>query len=358
MKICSKCKVSRPLDEFHNDRRHADGKNIWCKFCKDEWTLNQGKPFDSSEDEQQPKTCYTCKRTLRLVDFHRDKRRPDGRAPNCRECVKTTYLRSGLQRPRENELRTCSKCKTERPVSDFPRDRSRADGIGVRCKPCGRAAYAANAGTIQAKHKEWKDRNYDKMAIYWQDRSEKRFFYARAKNHCGSAGERINQLERTIEIARLWKQQRGVCAITGRRLSAENAQLDHIIPRTKGGDDSISNLRWVHRDVNYAKRDLTDEVFLQLCLDVVDHRKLQSSGVIESDDKGRNGNQHVVDLAEVDTATVEQSAGEERGELSGSLQPKGHGYSEPSRRKAEGATTIPQGSRAKRSEAPRVPLGR
>ena len=36
MKTCAKCKLSRPLDDFHNDKRHADGKNVWCKACKHE----------------------------------------------------------------------------------------------------------------------------------------------------------------------------------------------------------------------------------------------------------------------------------------------------------------------------------
>lgn len=359
MKTCAKCKIDRPLDEFHNDKRHADGKNIWCKFCKDEWTRNHGRPFDPNENEQQPKVCYTCKRTLRLVDFHRDKRRPDGRAPNCSECVKTTYLRSGLQRPRENELRTCCKCKTERPVSDFARDRSRADGIGVRCKPCGKAYYAANASTIQQKHKEWKDRNYDKMKIYWQDRTENRFFYARAKNHCGSGDRKVVLLERAIEISRLWKKQHGVCAVTGRRLDRENAQLDHVIARTNGGDDSIGNLRWVHRDVNYAKRDLTDQAFLQLCLDVVVyHQNRQSATVSIAPSSYTNDGKYIIDLAEIDTAPVEQSTGDNEVNSVEAYSPKGHGHAEPSRNNAEGLTTIQRWSRAKRPQAPRVPLGR
>lgn len=158
-------------------------------------------------------------------------------------------------------------------MSQFARDRQRRDGTAIHCKPCRAAYYAANASTIQQKHKEWSANPENRIKlIEWNSITrDKRFFYRRANNICGSGDSRRNALEVAIEIAKLWKRQRGICPISGRRLSGESAQLDHIIPRKQGGDDSIGNLRWVHRDVNYAKRDLSDDVFLQLCLDVVKH---------------------------------------------------------------------------------------
>lgn len=56
--------------------------------------------------------------------------------------------------------------------------------------------------------------------------------------------------------------------MTGRKLTRENVQLDHIIPKVRGGSSTIENLRWVHRDVNYAKRDLFDAEFVALCQEV------------------------------------------------------------------------------------------
>ena len=66
------------------------------------------------------------------------------------------------------------------------------------------------------------------------------------------------------ELASL-RTQRGKCPFTARQLTCENAQLDHIVPFIAGGSGHISNLRWVHRDVNYAKRDPTDVEFATLC---------------------------------------------------------------------------------------------
>ncbi len=71
-------------------------------------------------------------------------------------------------------------------------------------------------------------------------------------------------------FASLWKEQRGVCALTGTRLTRRNAELDHIIPVSKGGTNDRSNLRWTTKDANQAKRGLSDFDFISLCKAVVD----------------------------------------------------------------------------------------
>ena len=70
------------------------------------------------------------------------------------------------------------------------------------------------------------------------------------------------------DLAALWKSQRGLCALTGRKLD-RTAEIDHRLPKTRGGGDEITNLQWVTREANRAKRDLTDEEFHALCSDVM-----------------------------------------------------------------------------------------
>lgn len=75
----------------------------------------------------------------------------------------------------------------------------------------------------------------------------------------------------TVEqIKNLWDVQEGRCGLTGRPLGVD-AQLDHIVPLARGGEGAISNLRWVTPEANRAKRDLTDEEFLQLSNDVIEY---------------------------------------------------------------------------------------
>lgn len=65
-----------------------------------------------------------------------------------------------------------------------------------------------------------------------------------------------------------------VCALTGRSIDLLNSrsyQLDHIIPKAKGGDNSLENCQIACREANQAKHDLTLEDFVSLCREVVDY---------------------------------------------------------------------------------------
>jgi 5-methylcytosine-specific restriction endonuclease McrA len=99
------------------------------------------------------------------------------------------------------------------------------------------------------------------------ERNKKRHRRRRDKNFFSYRADRYRTVS-AQDLAALWKRQRGRCALTGRRLD-KTAHLDHIVPRAKGGTDNIENLRWVCDEVNLAKRDLSDQDFIQLCRDVL-----------------------------------------------------------------------------------------
>lgn len=120
---------------------------------------------------------------------------------------------------------------------------------------------AADIETARAYGREYHHRNRAQNCAKLREYHAKRFFWARAKKCLGSVTE-------ARALARIWKSQRGLCALTGRRLD-RSAQIDHIIPKARGGADEIGNLRWVCPEVNYAKRDLTDEQLLAMCGDVM-----------------------------------------------------------------------------------------
>ena len=98
------------------------------------------------------------------------------------------------------------------------------------------------------------------------DYSRKTFFNRRAKS-----ADFIYSVSQAQMLWSLWKEQRGICALSGRRLNRENSEIDHIIPKSKGGSNERSNLRWLHKDVNQAKRALNDAEFLALCKEIIDH---------------------------------------------------------------------------------------
>ena len=162
-------------------------------------------------------------------------------------------------------IKKCSVCGESKPLDQFPHDRSRKlyGGLYPRCSACRRSRYFMNRESELQRMREYRQRNREKLNQRQKDYIRKRFFYVRSRN----LGIRHpnESVASPKELAQLWKKQRAICPFSGIRLNKHSAQLDHIIPLIKGGSGTIENLRWVHRDVNYAKRDLSDTQFVALC---------------------------------------------------------------------------------------------
>ena len=173
----------------------------------------------------------------------------------------------------------CVSCVIEKPSSEY---RVHKRGYRIKkCRPCERQYQreqsaadvelyrkrkresmarrrAADVQGSRAYQRLWYANNSSKINEAAREQRERRFFWAR--------GSRWSIPAR--ELAKIWKAQRGLCALTGVRLTRE-AQVDHIVPQARGGSHGISNLRWVSAEANFAKRDLTDDEFFALCSSVV-----------------------------------------------------------------------------------------
>ncbi len=63
----------------------------------------------------------------------------------------------------------------------------------------------------------------------------------------------------------IWERDGGVCQYTGRKLSPQEGNIDHVIPRSRGGKTSWENCVLAHREVNSRKADrLPQEAGLRL----------------------------------------------------------------------------------------------
>ena len=63
----------------------------------------------------------------------------------------------------------------------------------------------------------------------------------------------------------IWDRDGGVCQYTGRKLGRHEGNIDHVVPRSRGGKTSWHNCVLAHREINSRKADrLPHEVGLRL----------------------------------------------------------------------------------------------
>jgi 5-methylcytosine-specific restriction endonuclease McrA len=68
-----------------------------------------------------------------------------------------------------------------------------------------------------------------------------------------------------LGIRGIWERDGGVCQYTGRKLAPHEGNIDHIVPRSRGGATSWENCVLSHREVNSKKgARLPHEVGLRL----------------------------------------------------------------------------------------------
>jgi len=200
------------------------------------------------------------------------------------------------------QQKICSKCGGHFPLEDFTKDASTRDGRRGRCRSCTRAAANRQTAARRSsgkctqcglphagqgaccprcleRHKDayvnrdpeicWLCRSPDLItALYcescWLKEASKRFLGSRARGP---------------ELKELLVQQGFRCALTGVPLRfGQNASVDHIIPRSQGGADTLENYRWVHTRINGLRGDLADPELYDLCLRVVEISGKQSCG--------------------------------------------------------------------------------
>jgi 5-methylcytosine-specific restriction endonuclease McrA len=66
-----------------------------------------------------------------------------------------------------------------------------------------------------------------------------------------------------------------ICYLTGRPinlLDGKSYHLDHIIPKNRGGTNTLDNCDIACKDANQAKSNLMYEEFIELCKEILDHQ--------------------------------------------------------------------------------------
>lgn len=89
-------------------------------------------------------------------------------------------------------------------------------------------------------------------------------------------GDNINK---NIELTFTWPDiinkfgENTICYLSGEKINLfkNDYNLDHIIPSSRGGDNSLENLGITHKIVNYMKGNLTPEELIDWCEKILRH---------------------------------------------------------------------------------------
>ena len=114
--------------------------------------------------------------------------------------------------------------------------------------------------------KAYRKKRYEQSKEYRKEYRRKKVFkiLAFSANHCYKNGNIT-----AFDLWKLAKRQKLRCALSGQRLIRSNISVDHIIPKSKGGINELSNIRLVLKSINIAKQTMTDDEFVELCRGVV-----------------------------------------------------------------------------------------
>jgi hypothetical protein len=105
------------------------------------------------------KKCNKCKLEKPVTEFHMDKRSKDGFQAYCRSCAKA-YFKAWMDNMKASgesihvESKVCGDCSLEKPRSQFGRHSTRKDKLNSYCKPCWRIRCAKAIRKFNEKKKK------------------------------------------------------------------------------------------------------------------------------------------------------------------------------------------------------------
>lgn len=224
--VCVRCEKPNPRGTYRCEectaktvasneaKKSAAERDGLCVICRKPWI---GRTKSCDECKRKTNTTWAARREDKLI---------------CVRCLKVN---------RQNGLKTCIACNKLRREEAF-RVRKEKEALGV-CVTC---------------------------------RKERGTPYGLYCVECKLKADAIEYLGQKSMWRSLWDmyvKQGCKCAYTGQAIFiGGNASIDHIIPRSKGGTDTIDNLQWVTWTVNRSKNDMTHEEFVRMC-EVISTRK-------------------------------------------------------------------------------------
>ncbi len=144
MKKCSRCNLSKPINEFSKSKVSSDGLSAWCKNCHLSYVLEyreKNKRRERIELVNATKECPKCGQLKSIKDFYKTKVTKDGFQTLCKACIKnyhTELAKKHKERMNTKEIieKECSQCGQVKSIKNFHKHIQQQDGYSPYCNEC------------------------------------------------------------------------------------------------------------------------------------------------------------------------------------------------------------------------------
>ena len=270
MKTCSKCGETKPVVEFSRNRREKDGLQSWCKGCNRKYReANKQKIREDNREYRSAHRKELVKYGAEWREIHRDEIMEYGRKyreanrQSARECShkwredNPEYAKEYRAANREKIRESSRKYNREYYSANKERLReySREHGHEWRREnpEHAREWRAAN----KEKVREWRVANKERLRQYarqWAKKNPEKCCAIVAKRNAlkrkATVGS-IEAIQRIYDLAQNGNRVR--CYLCGKMIPKGERHVDHIVPLSKGGAHSASNLAVACASCNLKK---------------------------------------------------------------------------------------------------------
>lgn len=225
-KTCSKCGETKPLDAYYLDKRR-NAPRAACKMC---YNADTQARYAAAPDKHYALTKRWREEHRSEVNEAAKRRHAENPEPRHRAVAK--WQRKNPEKVRANSHKMYYKHREDR------RRRSKE-------------YYCANRDTALTKAAEWRRANPERLCDYSRARHARKVNAPEVEN---------------IRRADIWDRDGGICYLCETPCDPNNWHLEHLIPLSRGGPHTASNVAVSHPECNRAKGTRTpDELARMNC---------------------------------------------------------------------------------------------
>jgi hypothetical protein len=250
---CTKCGQTKSLDEFPSEKRRASGKSPRCRACAKSYNAQRAQKPRTAIPEA--KVCRRCGILKPIQEFGDDKYTRDGKATRCIICKKDESADYRKRNPEKVRAAT-AKWQAEHPVERA----AYADKIRERKNARRRERYLLNKAKENAQNNAWYEANKEtrKATMALWDEAHPGWHAAKS--------QRRRARQASVAIADLSPEQFEEIKIASNYRCAyclDNCQAckqkthvlhqEHIEPLVHGGNYTVQNILPSCGDCNSRK---------------------------------------------------------------------------------------------------------